>query len=172
MIQIYSSHIIFRQNNCMIGRHFLYGMNGNRSLFIQLIQIENIPFCTHFNKFHKNVGCTGSIVYCSVVMLQGNSHCFCHRIQFKTVKLGQEKSCHPHSINHGIFSFNTYILIILPNKTHIKLCIMSHHNTALTEFFKFRQNNIDGRCICYHIVVNAGQLLNAKWYRNLRIYKF
>ena len=171
MVQIYPSHIIFCQNNSMIGRHFLYRRNRYRPFFIKLIQIGNIPLPAHGNKFLKNLCSTGRIVYCPVVVFQGNPHCLCHRIQLKTIQLGKEESRHSYGIYAGIFPFNSQILIIFLNKTHIKLCIVSHHDAVPAEFFKFRQNHVNGWSVFYHVVIDTGQLFNAERNGNLRIYK-
>ena len=51
----------------------------------------------------------------------------------------------------------------MPDKTHIKISIMCHHNSILAEFHKLRQNLMNHRRIQYHIVRDMSQLLNLIW---------
>ena len=48
---------------------------------------------------------------------------------------------------------------------------MSHQNGSLTEFQKLRQNHINLRIREHHVVVDAGQLLDLKGNRYIRIYE-
>ena len=49
---------------------------------------------------------------------------------------------------------------------------MSHHDRALAEIQKLRQNFLDGRLVHNHFITDAGQLLNLEGNRKLRIYEY
>ena len=85
MIEVDTSDIIGCQNNGMIGRHFLDGIDRNCSFFIQIIQIFNISFLTHLDKAQENSGGTFCIINRTVMMVQRNSNRFCYGVKFKTI---------------------------------------------------------------------------------------
>ena len=85
MIKVHSARVIFCQDNGMVGGHFLHCVYRDRSLLVKLIQGMNIPLLTHGDKLLENLGRTFRVVHSPVVVLQGYPHCFCNRIQFKTV---------------------------------------------------------------------------------------
>ena len=85
MIKIYPSYIVFCQDNGMIRRHFLDGVDRHCPLFIQLVQIENIPFFAHLDKLYKDLRRTPGVVYRPVMIFQRNPYRFRHRVQLKPV---------------------------------------------------------------------------------------
>ena len=85
MIKVYPSHIILCQDNGVVSRHFLNGMDRYCPLFIELVQIKNVPLLAHLDKLYKDLCGTTGVVYRPVMIFQRNPYCFCHSIQLKPV---------------------------------------------------------------------------------------
>ena len=89
LIQINTTSLIPHKNNRMIGRQLLNSIWGNLPLFIQLVNIRNVSFTAHSHKLLKNTGRAFSIINCTMVMIQRNSHRFCYSVKLETVQCRQ-----------------------------------------------------------------------------------
>ena len=153
----------------MVGGHFPHHIFRYFSLFIQLIQVHNIPFLHHLQEFHEDMCRTLRVIHRAVVIVQRNAHRLCHRIQLETVQARQKKTCHRHGIGNGKLPADSLKFTVPLDKTHIEACVVRHHDGPLTELHKLRQHRLDHRSVKHHTVVDMGQLFDPERDRRLRV---
>ena len=102
---------------------------------------------------------------------QGNIQRLRHRIQLEPVQSRQKHPGKTYCIHIGKFLFDAKPLAVFDDKTHIKSGIVCHHDRTFGKFQEFRQHIFDRLRVHHHAVIDAGQLLDLKWNRHLRIDK-
>ena len=170
-IQVDPPHIVGRQDDGVMGRELLDIVCRAASQSVYLIQRLDAAIPKHLDKLHKNLSRTGGIIHGPVVILQRYIKRLGYRIQLKTVQRRQQHPRHSHRIYDGIITGKLKPLTVLADKAHVKACVVSHHDSTLTEGHKLRQHRLDSRSINYHLILDMREILDLKGNRHSWIYK-
>ena len=163
-IQIHSAHVILRQHNGMIGRHSFHRVRAAGAQGIDVCQPMDAFFLQHGNKFDKYLRRGLCIIHRTVMVFQGNTQGFGHRIQCMFCLVRKQQPGNPHRIHAGKCTVKPQPPRIFRNKTHIKGRIMGHQHTFRTESQKIRQNLFNPRRVHHILIPDTGELFNPIGY--------
>ena len=170
-VKVHPSNLVFRQNNHMVAWQLLDGLLIQGAHLVYAVQIRDIPVFQHLHELYENLCRTACIVHGPVMVLQRNIQGFRHRIQLIAVQLRQQHTSQGHRIHHRKGAGKPLALAVLPDKAHVKAGIVCHHDGSLAELQKPGQNLLNRGLSHDHLVIDAGQLLDFKRNRRLRIHK-
>ena len=102
-VQVFSSDVILRKDNGMIGRKPFYDLRAGISHGIYLCKGICPCLLQHGNKFHKDFRGSLRIIHCAVMIFQGYSHSLCHCIQRVLRLMREQNPGHSHRIHVGKF---------------------------------------------------------------------
>ena len=106
-----------------------------------------------------------------MVIIQGHAQGLGHRIQLKPVQIWQKNPGETNGVHDRRPAFHPLPQAVFLDKTHIEICVVGHHYTALAEFHKLRQNLLDGWRIDHHGIINGSKLLDTEGNWNFRVDK-
>ena len=119
-VEIHPAHIVFRQNDHMVGRHLFDDLRVGFSRLLQLGETFYPFLRKHFQKRQIHLGGASRIVHRPVMVLQREVQRLCHRIQGMFRLPRQKEPGDAHRIQIGKLFDQPQPPSILLDKTHVK----------------------------------------------------
>ena len=132
-VQVHPPDVVLRQNDGVIGSHLLNDVRVGLPHGVDFCQSIRPLLQEHLAQFNENLRGTFRIVHRTMMIFQRNIQGLCHRIQSMFRLVGQKHPGNAHGIHIGNVGFDSLPSGIFQNKTHIKVGIVRHQNTALTK---------------------------------------